>query len=76
MVAGPTNDYEESVPPQKKSRIMATQAETNEMAVDVQQPMLSRENQAINNFARTTDEIMVSIIDFYLENLPMLEKMQ
>ena len=61
-MVGKTNDNDESVPPQKKGQI-APLAETDEMAVvDAKQPMLSREEQAINHFNRTTDEIMVIII--------------
>ena len=67
MLAGQTNDHldedQESVPPRKKRRMAPQQTdEANEMAMDVQQPMLGREEQAINHFDRTTDEIMVIII--------------
>ena len=74
MVAGQTNDDEESVAPKKKCRIaLPTEAD---MAVDAQ--MFVRDERAINHFDRTTDEIMVIILlyyffDFYRVNLPMLD---
>ena len=74
-MVGQTNDQpdndEESVPPQKKGR-MTPSSEADEMAVDTQS-MLDREEQAINHFNRTTDEIMVRFFDFISENLAILE---
>ena len=57
-MVGQTND-------DKKCRI-APLAEADEMAVDVQQSMLDRKEQAINHFDRNTDEIMVIIFNSLL----------
>ena len=58
MVTGQANDDEEGqlAPPAEVADEMAV------MDVYQQQPMQSREKQAINHFNRTTDEIMVIII--------------
>ena len=57
MVAEQTKEDEESVSPPQKIGRMASEAN---MVVNVKQQMLTmnREDQAINHFERTTNEIM------------------